>query len=337
MKRHAFVLAHPDLLILDAADRAGLTRYLAARGLLAADEPIVELSKAGDGNMNCTLRVVTPRQRLIVKQARPWVEKYDHIDAPWDRSLVEAAFYRAVAACPDLAGEMPRLIDADPAARTLVLEDVGEYGDYTSIYAGAEVTAAECAALTGYLHRLHRCGVPAAQRPLFANRDMRALNHVHIFRFPLREANGLALDGITPGLQALADDLKRDRPYVDRVAALGDRYLADGSALVHGDFFPGSWLQTLRGVAVIDPEFCFLGAGEFDLGVMMAHLLFGDQESRLDDLLAGAADYDRALIFQFAGAELMRRLIGVAQLPMDAALDRKRALLERSRRLVMNP
>ena len=38
-----------------------------------------------------------------------------------------------------------------------------------------------------------------------------------------------------------------------RVAALGARYLEDGETLVHGDYFPGSWVRTGAGVAVIDP------------------------------------------------------------------------------------
>lgn len=323
--------------MLDLANVAGLSRYLAGRGLLAGDESIVEVSKAGEGNMNCTARVVTARQRLIVKQARPWVERYEHIAAPWDRSLVEAAFYHAVAACRELAAQMPRLIDADAEARVLVLEDVGQHGDFTSMYAGAMLTAGDCAALVAYLRRLHGFAVPPRQHRVFANREMRALNHEHIFELPLREANGLDLDAVTPGLQALADALKRDRSYVTRVRALGERYLVDGESLVHGDYFPGSWLHTARGVAVIDTEFCFLGAGEFDLGVMMGHLLLGGQPpSCVDGLLEGARGYDCGLVSQFAGVEIMRRLIGVAQLPLRVSLGQKRALLERSRTLVMN-
>ena len=210
MDRRTFVREHPNLFLLDPADVAGLCRYLAGRGLLAGDESIVEVSRAGEGNMNCTVRVVTARQRLIVKQARPWVEKYEHIDAPWDRSLVEAAYYQAVAACRELADQMPRLMDADAEARVLVLEDAGQQGDFTSLYAGATLAASDGAALVGYVRRLHDFAIPTGQRSLFANREMRALNHEHIFEFPLRETNGLDLDAVTPGLQAAADGLKRD-------------------------------------------------------------------------------------------------------------------------------
>ena len=179
--------------------------------------------------------------------------------------------------------------------------------------------------------------VPASHRTLLANRDMRALNHDHIFRVPLTKANGLALDQVTPGLQELADDLKRDDEYMGRVAALGRRYLADGDHLVHGDFFPGSWLHSARGVVVIDPEFCFLGRGEFDFGVMIAHVLLARQsEAHVHALLRAVPDtYDEELTRQFAGVEIMRRLVGVAQLPLQLALDQKAGLLAQSRQMVL--
>src|SRR5262249_34926785 len=152
---------------------------------------------------------------------------------------------------------------------------------------------------------------------LFANREMRALNHEHIFRFPLAASNGFDLDAITPGLQAAGDALKRDTAFVDRVTALGSRYLADGAALVHGDFFPGSWLDSPRGPIVIDPEFCSAGAAAFDYGVMIAHMMFADQPAERVERVLGAvpAAADPALVLPFAGVEIMRRIIGVAQLP----------------------
>ncbi len=293
--------------------------------------------------MNCTLRVTTPRRSIIVKQGRPWVEKYPHIPAPAERTRVEAAFYAAAARCARVSGAMPRLLDADDEARVLVLEDAGRAGDLTGLYAGAALTEADCAALVEYLVALHACEVRPSERPLFANREMRALNHEHIFALPLRDGNGLALDAITPGLQAAADELKRDRAYCDRVTALGQRYLADGRVLVHGDYFPGSWLRADAGygsgrtVAVIDPEFCFLGCGEFDFGVMRGHLTLAAQaEARIAQVEAAVpGGYDMALVRQFAGVEIMRRLIGVAQLPLRASLEAKRSLLERSRALLL--
>jgi 5-methylthioribose kinase len=326
------------MVLLQPSEPDEVAHYLLARGLIGPAEDPIRVAAAGDGNMNCTLRVVTPRRTLIVKQARPWVEKYDHIPAPWNRSHVEAAYYESVAAVPGVGDRMPGLIDVDRDARILVLEDLGEGGDFTSIYAGVRLSAGECAALVDYLARLRHVTVPADRRSVLANREMRALNHEHLFQFPLAVGNGLALDAITPGLQSAADGLKGDSAFVARVSAVGARYLEDGATLVHGDYFPGSWVRTGAEPAVIDPEFCFLGGAEFDSGVMMAHLILaGETPAWIDAVEQAAADDDGdpALTRQFAGVEIMRRLIGVAQLPLSVPIERKRELLGRARDLVL--
>src|SRR4051812_21791268 len=71
---------------LDAQDAEGLDAYLHRQGFLDLDERVVTVARAGDGNMNLTLRVTTPARSVIVKQGRPWVEKYPQIPAPTERT-----------------------------------------------------------------------------------------------------------------------------------------------------------------------------------------------------------------------------------------------------------
>src|SRR3977135_3570193 len=111
---------------------------------------------------------------------------------------------------------MPGLIHVDRDARVLVLEDLGDGGDFTSMYGGVRLTERDCETLVDYLVHLRHVEVPADRRSILANREMRTLNHEHIFQYPLAEENGLALDAITPGLQLAADELKRDSAFVMR-------------------------------------------------------------------------------------------------------------------------
>ena len=326
---------------LDADDPDSIARYAVARGLVRADALPLAIARAGEGNMNLTLRV-TPAAGLpfILKQGRPWVEKYRHIPAPPQRTLVEAAFYVAVQADGGVAARMPMVLGLDRDNRVLALEDLGNGGDFTSIYAGAPLPAAALADLLEWLERLAALPVRPADRAIFANHAMRALNHEHMFRLPLAAGNGLDLDGITPGLGEAARELADDPAYRDAVAQLGGRYLADGHALVHGDYFPGSWLNAAGVVHVIDPEFCFLGDAGFDCGILAAHLLLADAGAgQLETVAASvtARRLDADVVAGYAGVEIMRRLIGVAQLPLPHGLDRQRSLLQHSRRLVLEP
>jgi 5-methylthioribose kinase len=289
--------------------------------------------------MNLTLRIVTDRRRFILKQARPWVEKYPDIAAPWERSEIEQRFYARIAALPDVASRMPRLLERSHECRLFALEDLGDAHDMTSLYAeGADLASDELDALADYLAALHggtrtatRSSARGAAHPEtldafvaeFANRAMRALNHEHIFRVPLDPQNGLDLDRHEPGLRAEALCLIDDRAFATRVEALGRSYLEDGPQLVHGDYFPGSWMRTRDGLRVIDPEFAHCGAAELDLGCAIAHLALArrpfDDAHRLFERYGSreaAPQISPALVARFAAIEVVRRLIGVAQLPI---------------------
>ena len=339
--KEEFLRQHPYAYFLDAGDLTGLAAYLQARGWLAPGETLHGAGKAGEGNMNYTLRISTSERSFILKQARPWVEKYPHLAAPWERALIEGRFYEVISEDAELAAQMPKLIGVDAQSHILALEDLGEAQDFTVLYRGAELTDMQLEELARYLSRLHLLSGTAARKKAFANRAMRALNHFHIFDFPLQLENGFDLDAITPGLQDAARSLKLDDDYVSAVKNLGELYLRDGDTLLHGDYFPGSWLQTTRGVRLIDPEFCFYGPPEFDLGVMIAHLHLSAQKARLVEQLLTSyrtpRDLDSVLIRQFAGIEIMRRLIGVAQLPVALDLAAKAELLALSRELVLQP
>ncbi len=324
---------------LDAQQPDALQDYLRRRGWLDADETITSLEKPGEGNMNYTLRVSTPTRTLIVKQSRGYVEKYPTIAAPADRAVIEGRFYQKVQGVPELASYMPQLLDIDPDNNTLVLEDLGLSSDYTFLYQPSGVLSeSDVLSLTAYLSALHRQFKTDQPNPAFTNRAMRALNHEHIFNYPFLEDNGFDLDTVQPGLQALAMPYKQNSALKTVVRQLGESYLADGQTLLHGDYYPGSWLQTTAGTKVIDPEFCFYGPAEFDLGVMMAHLLMAQQPTTVRSAVLTNYDkpegFDEPLRQQFTGVELMRRLIGLAQLPLHLSLNDKRELLEDAQALL---
>ncbi len=324
------------------ADVLAVAAYLAFLDWLRPNEVVHTISRAGEGNMNCVLRVATSERSFILKQSRPWVEKYPSVAAPWDRASIEAHFYRKVEPRRTVAKYLPKLLGFDAEERLLMLEDLGEAQDFTFVYSdGSQPDQAELQDLTDCLIGLHTEFRAPELADDFANLDMRVLNHEHIFALPLRKDNGLDLDAIAPRLSAAAIRLQTDSAYCGEVSLLGERYLdmSRGVCLIHGDFFPGSWLRARQSVYVIDPEFCFYGPPEWDLGVMAAHLYFaGQSPSSISGLFSRYTEFaslDPSLALQFAGVEIMRRLIGVAQLPAKFSLERKTELLQLSRALVL--
>jgi 5-methylthioribose kinase len=167
---------------------------------------------------------------------------------------------------------------------------------------------------------------------------MRTLNHEHIFEFPFLEENGFDLDQIQLGLQEASLPYKRDAVLKAKIHALGQRYLKTGKTLIHGDYYPGSWLEVSSGIKIIDPEFGGLGDAEFDLGVFLAHLDLAQQNERHSKLVQETytIPLDWSLVEQYRGVELLRRLIGIAQLPVTLSLDEKKSLLARARTYLMS-
>ncbi|MEO0881227.1 MAG: phosphotransferase [Pseudomonadota bacterium] len=296
---------------------------------------------AGAGNMNLVERVQLDNgASLILKRARAWVEKYPDIPAPIERAGVEAAFYRSVRGTR--AGKaMPDHLGYDERDAANLLQDLGKGTDGMFVYDSADLPLDHLGAVANWTAALHAIPVTDEMHKQFQNKAMRALNALHIFDFPLDPENEFDLDQLTPGLQALGDRLKSDVAFVSAVRQVETLYAGDdsraGGVLLHGDLYPGSWLTTEDGLFVIDPEFCWIGPAEWDIGVLLAHLRLSDQSPDLSTALVEqyGRPLDRHLLDQITGIEIMRRIIGVAQLPLEINLARKATLLDEARDLVL--
>lgn len=325
---------------LDLNQTAELEDLARQQGWIGADERVVAITKPGEGNMNFVVRIVTDCSSFIVKQARPWVEKYPQIAAPTERILAEMSFYQLVHQRPLLSGFFPQLVHTLVDQHILVLEDLGVNADFTFIYTQPDrLRRADILQLTGLLSRLHQAVFSSGQIKAYPqNMALRRLNHEHFYVFPFLRVNGLKLDEIQDGLASLAEPIKTDDTLLKAIAALGERYLEPGLTLLHGDFIPSSWLKVKKGIAVIDPEFSFFGPAEFDLGVMVAHLHLADVDVELIDevlnIYEEPAGFDESLRQAFTGIEMLRRLIGIAQLPLTLTVERKKQLLEAGATLI---
>ena len=325
--------------LLSADDPNGVFDALVSLKVCAADENITSVTIAGEGNMNLALRVATDQRSVIVKQSRPWVEKYPGIAAPEERILSEVDFYRHVSESSEVQAAMPTVLAASAPQRLLVLEDLGTSSDYASLYSSAigldEVDQVFEQAIR-WITLLHRCPVHHSsvdRTQSIGCKPLRQLNHQHIFSIPLLDPPATDLDLVCDGLTKVSRALCADASVRQAMVRLGEIYLSDdGGVLLHGDYYPGSWLETESGFRVIDPEFCFSGPQEFDLGILAAHWIFcgGKADAMTIDRVCQTIDgqVSLELVKGFAGAEIVRRLIGVAQLPLDADLNRRSTWLD---------
>jgi 5-methylthioribose kinase len=228
---------------------------------------------------------------------------------------------------------MPSIIGVDQENSILLMEDLGEGSDYSFIYKeGKNITENDLLQLMDFAAELHNSFDANQVEEPIRNIEMRKLNHEHIYIYPYLEDNGINLDDVLLGLTEVAKPFKKEEALKTKVLKIGEYYLADGNTLLHGDYFPGSWLKTADGIKVIDPEFCFFGSPEFEIGVTVAHLKMADQP---EELIQKAINYyqskaalDEVKMNQFCAVEILRRIMGLAQLPLEIGLERRKQLLE---------
>ncbi len=328
-KKHLVDLRNVDL----HSTPADLQKLLDAKGWLKGGEEIQSIAKAGEGNMNVVLRVQTDLRSFILKQSRPYVQKYQQIPAPLERITVEYQFYNSVAG-KEIDPFIPSIEAYDQEDYLMLMEDLGAFEDMTSIYHSRKISPVALEQLVTVLKAIHRADAPANYPK---NTALRELNHQHIFVLPFMEDNGFQLDDIQPGLQALSLPFKTDTALKAIVDKLGKKYLAEGDTLIHGDYYPGSWMSNNEQVFVIDPEFSFRGFPEFDLGVMAAHLIMASMDAQaLDSLLDAYGEGPvHNVVRQLAGIEILRRIIGLAQLPLQRSIEEKTYLLSTARKMVL--
>jgi 5-methylthioribose kinase len=121
------------MFILNANEPEELAAYLQQLKWLDEQETIVSLSKPGEGNMNCVLRVETATRSFIVKQSRGYVEKYPQVLAPASRTY-RRCFYQKIAVADTVQQIMPKLLGIDAINNMIALEDLGKANDFTILY-----------------------------------------------------------------------------------------------------------------------------------------------------------------------------------------------------------
>lgn len=293
---------------------------------------VVGVEIAGDGNMNFTYRIYTENNgTLIIKQSPPFCARFTDIPAPEERILSEFKYYELTAKNEFLLKHSPNLLGLDEASKIAYMSDLGPTTDFEYLYAQVDqLTSDTCKKLIFYLRALHDLTIEDDIE--FENLGMRELNHDYIFKLPfILGDTAINLDNVTPGLQDIANIYKDDPKIKVAALELGRAYFENSRTLIHGDYYPMSWLNTKNGLFIIDPEFGFLGLPEIDLGVFLAHMLLSNNYSIATQTIK--SDYgpcNMELVAKFCAVEVIRRITYVSQLPIINSLSFKSTLLAKS-------
>jgi 5-methylthioribose kinase len=269
-----------DYRMLDSQSLLGLVAGLEhVRKLLGDGPQHWQVREVGDGNLNLVFIVEGPAGSVCVKQALPYVRA---AGPSWpmspERAFFEHSYYQAVA--PHTEGLIPRIHHYDPELYCIVMErlsphiilrqglmsgriyprvarDIGEFVARATFFTSDLAWPFE--------RKMDGMATFAANKPLVR------ITVDLIFKDPYFAA--ARNRHTSPQLDAIVRDIHCDGPLKLAAARLGQRFLTETQALVHGDLHSGSVMATADDSRVIDPEFAFYGPIGFDLGAFFGNLL----------------------------------------------------------------
>ncbi|NNM62832.1 MAG: S-methyl-5-thioribose kinase [Steroidobacteraceae bacterium] len=266
--------------ILDANGvRTWLARLPHVRSRLGGSADDWGVREVGDGNLNLVFLVDGAEGSVCVKQALPYVRA---AGPSWPmtpaRAHFENAYYRTVA--PYVGRRIPEVYHYEPTHYSIVMENLAphtllRYGliagnRYERVGRDLGEYIARVAFFTSDLAAPFERKFDDIAR-FAANKALVRISVDLIFTDPYRESPRNR--HTTPQLDPWVAALRRNAQVKAAAARLGQKFLGDTQALIHGDLHSGSIMVTAEDTRVIDPEFAFYGPVGFDLGAFVGNLL----------------------------------------------------------------
>jgi 5-methylthioribose kinase len=284
-------------------------------------ETSLYVNEIGDGNLNYIFRISdAANHSFILKYAPPYLRLLgEDFKLPQNRICVEMhtmCYFESIA--PSF---VPHILHCDEKAFCFAMEDLNTYRLLQRARLEGEISLEIYTKLGLFLALLYTHKPPIHEEGFYENATLKSISEDYIFRFP-HIINHKAL--IVPPF--FTPTPKSDL-FHKNMHALTSLFLHVKECLVHGDLHTGSILIHDEDVKIIDAEFSLYAPLGFDMGVLFAHILFGELYACI---LGKAVQIEASLLrlwesfilhvkhppahilshsVGFCGAELFRRLV----------------------------
>lgn len=245
----------------------------------------------GDGNLNYVFRVVDEKsgKSVIIKQAGPVARISDEFKVSTDRNRIESEILELQYKLAP--GLVPEVYKYDPVMNCCVMEDLSD-------------------------HEIMRKALMEHKKfPLFADHITTFMVNTLLLTSDVvmehKEKKELVKNFINPELCEITEDLVYTEPFFDcprndvfeptkefadrelwsdeklllETAKLKFEFMTNAQSLVHGDLHTGSIFVKPDSTKIIDPEFAFYGPAGYDVGNVIANMIFAyeNAEATIDD------------------------------------------------------
>jgi 5-methylthioribose kinase len=241
----------------------------------------LQASEIGDGNLNYIFRVLDRRtgRSVVIKQAGHTARISSDFKIARDRNRIEYDILKLEA---ELApGLVPQVYRYDPVMFCCVMQDLSDHvimrralldrmklprfaDDITTFMANTLL-------LTSDVVMEHK-----AKKRLqgnYINPDLCEITEDLVYTEPFNDLKRRNLV-FAPNLDFVRRELYEDQALRLETAKLKFDFLTNAQCLIHGDLHTGSIFVRPDSTMVIDPEFAFYGPAGYDVGNVVANLVF---------------------------------------------------------------
>ncbi|MFC6040261.1 S-methyl-5-thioribose kinase [Paenisporosarcina macmurdoensis] len=241
----------------------------------------ITCTEIGDGNLNYVYRVINNQTNdsVIVKQAGTTARISDEFVLSTSRNKIET---EALMLQHKLApGLVPEIYLLDETMSCCVMEDLSKLTIMRTALTNFETFPHFAEHITDFLVNtlLRTSDVVLNHKDkkelvrTFINPELCEISEDLVFTEPFH--NNFNRNEITPGNEQFVQTLlySNEELHVE-VAKLKFHFMNNTQSLVHGDLHTGSIFIDQNDTKVIDPEFAFFGPMGYDIGNIMANLMF---------------------------------------------------------------
>lgn len=255
--------------------------YVKVKTSLFDDDSELSCDEIGDGNLNYVFKVKDNKggKSAVIKQAGHVTRISEDMTLSVDRIKREANVLKIH------NGFVPTLVPEvylyDDVMKCFVMEDLSDHEILRGALISHKTFPNFAEDISAYIVNTTLLTTDVVMNPKdkkvlqqeYINPELCEISEDLVYTEPFNDYNNR---NILFELNAdwIKKEIYQDKTLKLEAAKLKNDFLTKGQALIHGDLHTGSVFVTRNSTKVIDPEFTFYGPIGYDLGNVIAHLIF---------------------------------------------------------------
>jgi 5-methylthioribose kinase len=244
-------------------------------------EADIEYTEIGDGNLNYIFQIRERKsgKSVVIKQAGDTARISDQFKVSPDRNRIE---YNKLRLENNLVpGLVPKVFHFDKIMNCTVMEDLSDHVIMRSALVKHEKLPLFADHITTFMantllltsdavmNHKEKKGVLGS----YINPDLCEITEDLVYTEPFNDINKRN-DVFPPNMEFVKKELYSDSNLLLETAKMKFDFLCNAQSLIHGDLHTGSIFVKPASTKVIDPEFAFYGPAGYDVGNIIANLIF---------------------------------------------------------------